>query len=221
MNLDQARFNMVEQQIRPWDVLDQTVLDTFRFLPREKFVPTAWQNLAFADIEIPLDHNENMMFPRVEARMLQELAITPTDQCLEIGTGSGFVTACIATLGQHVDSVDIYSEFSLQAESILNSINITNFSLYNDDASHGWQGIPAKLYDAIAVTGSLPEYITAFEQRLAPGGRLYITVGQRSVMYAMLIERDKEEENVFHRKTLFETWLKPLVGAEVMPSFQF
>ncbi|WP_020393583.1 protein-L-isoaspartate O-methyltransferase family protein [Thiolinea disciformis] len=219
MNLDQARFNMVEQQIRPWEVLDQTVLDAFRFLPREKFVPTAWQNLAFADIEIPLDHGEFMMHPRVEARMLQELAIKQTDQCLEIGTGSGFVTACLARLGQHVDSVDIHSDFSKQAEQKLKAINITNFNLYNDNAAAGWEGVAGKLYDVIAVTGSVPEYVPAFEQRLAPGGRLFMVVGSAPTMHALLITRDAEGK--LERRMSFELMLQALQGAEQKPSFQF
>jgi len=220
MNLDQARFNMVEQQIRPWGVLNQTILDAFRFLPREKFVPLDWQNLAFADLEIPIGYDESMMLPRIEARMLQALAIQTTDQCLEIGTGSGFVTACLAHLGQHVDSVELHSDFSLQAETRLHAINVTNFDLYNDDASNGWQGMAGKLYDVVAVTGALPDYIPAFEQRLAPGGRLYITVGTSPIRQALLVQRDQDDHTIYHRKTLFETWLNPLVGAEKPPSFQ-
>ena len=219
LNLDRARTNMVEQQIRPWAVLNQTVLDAFRFLPREKFVPAQWQNLAFADTEIPLGHGEKMMFPRIEARMLQELNIQSTDECLEIGTGSGFVTACLAYLSKHVDSVDLYADLSQQAEKNLHAANISNFNLYIDDAGYGWEGNSGKQYDVIALTGSLPEYNPVFEQRLKVGGRLFVIVGQAPTMHAMLIER--EEPNHFERHVLFETVLKPLEGTEPAPQFQF
>ncbi len=219
MNLEYARLNMIEQQIRPWAVLDQTTLDTLRFLPREKFVPPAWYKLAFADIEIPLGHGESMMHPRVEARMLQALRIQTDDQCLEIGTGSGFVTACMAQMSEHVDSIDLYRDFSKQAELNLAAQGITNFNLYTDDAAQGWNGLPGKHYDVIAVTGSVPEIAQAFEQRLAIGGRLFVVVGQRTAMHALLVTRDSEDE--FSRKTLFETHLKPLTGSETPPSFHF
>ncbi len=219
MNPEHARSNMVERQLRPWGVLNETVLDTFRFLPREKFVLPKWQNLAFADIEIPLGKGETMMNPRVEARMLQELAIQPTDHCLEIGTGSGFVTACLAHLGQHVDSVELRNEFSHLAETRLNDIKTTNFNLYNDDASEGWQGNSDKLYDVIAVTGSVPKYITAFEERLAIGGRLFIISGKQPAMHALLVTRENEHE--YSRNAVFETSLPPLAGSEVTTSFEF
>lgn len=219
MNQEHARFNMVEQQIRPWSVLNQTVLDTFRFLPREKFVPSEWQNFAFADIELPIGKGESMMQPRVEARMLQELAVRPTDHCLEIGTGSGFVTACLAHLGQHVDSVELHSEFSHQAETRLNNIEITNFNLYNDDASYGWQGNADKQYDVIAVTGSIPEYITAFEERLNIGGRLFIVSGKAPAMHALLVTREDADD--YSRSAVFETVLKPLTGSETVGLFKF
>lgn len=219
LNLDRARNNMVEQQIRPWAVLNQTVLNTFRFLPREKFVPVQWQSLAFADTEIPLAHGEAMMFPRIEARMLQDLDVQPNDECLEIGTGSGFVTACLAHLGKHVDSVDLYADFSQLAEKHLHAIDINNFNLYIDDASYGWEGNAGKQYDVIAVTGSIPEYNTAFEQRLTVGGRLFVIVGQAPTMHAMLITR--EDHRQFNRQVLFETVIKALDGAEPPAKFHF
>ncbi|PID99884.1 MAG: protein-L-isoaspartate O-methyltransferase [Thiothrix nivea] len=219
MNPEHARFNMVEQQIRPWSVLGETVLDTFRFLPRENFVPPQWRYLAFADTEIPIGHHETMMHPRVEARMLQELAVCPSDYCLEIGTGSGFVTACLAHLGRHVDSVDIHSDFSRQAEQRLNGIEITNFSLYNDDASQGWQGHSDQQYDVIAVTGSVAEYIPAFEERLTIGGRLFIVSGNAPAMHALRVTRDAKDE--YSRHVIFETSLKPLLGSEPVQNFIF
>lgn len=151
--------------------------------------------------------------------MLQELAVRPTDYCLEIGTGSGFVTACLAHLGQHVDSVEIHSDFSRQAEQRLENVGITNFNLYNDDASQGWKGNSDKQYDVIAVTGSIPEYITAFEERLNIGGRLFIVTGTQAAMHALLISRDAEDE--YSRTAVFETSLRPLLGSELIPAFEF
>lgn len=218
MDAEHARFNMIEQQIRPWDVLDQTVLDTLGLLPRERFVPAKWQKLAFADVEIPIGHGEAMMHPRVEGRMLQELAVRTTDHCLEIGTGSGFITACLAHLGKDVDTVELYPEFRQQAAERLKELDFNNVRYFTDDAAHGWQGNPDKSYDVIAVTASLPEYLPTFEQRLSVGGRLFIVSGQNPA-HALLITR--EEDNTFTRKALFETELKPLVGSELSKGFEF
>lgn len=219
LNLDRARHHMVEQQIRPWAAHNQTVLNTLRFLPREKFVQHQWVNLAFAEYELPLAHGEQMMTPTLEARLLQALAVNASDECLEIGTGSGFLTACLAHLGHHVDSVDLYSDFSVQAEQRLHSIELNNFTLYNDDACAGWEGNTGKQYDVIAVTGSIPRYTDAFEQRLTVGGRLFIIVGQAPVMQALLVTRSEEDE--FEQRVLFETQLKPLQGAELLPTLDW
>ncbi|SDZ96145.1 MAG: protein-L-isoaspartate O-methyltransferase [Candidatus Thiothrix putei] len=210
MNLEHARFNMIEQQIRPWDVLDQTVLDTFGFIQRELFVPKVHKALAFADVEIPLGHGEHMMFPRVEARMLQALEISPDDTCLEIGTGSGFITACLAHLSKHVDSVDIYEDFTRQAEERLFNLKLRNHTLHTADALRDWS--TGKQYNVIAVTGSMPTYLPRFEAQLAPGGRLFVVVGHGSVMQATLIKHEADSE--FTRTTLFETQLKALVGTD-------
>ncbi len=182
MNLEHARFNMIEQQIRPWDVLNQTILETFGFIQRELFVPKAHKALAFADVEIPIGHGEHMMFPRMEARMLQALNISPEDTCLEIGTGSGFVTACLSHLSKHVDSVDIYEDFIRQAEERLHSLKLRNHTLHTADALRDWAS--DKHYDVIAVTGSIPAYLPRFEAQLAPGGRLFIVVGHGAAMQA-------------------------------------
>lgn len=210
MNLEHARFNMIEQQIRPWDVLNQTILDTFGFIQRELFVPKVHKALAFADVEIPLAHGEHMMFPRVEARMLQALTISPDDTCLEIGTGSGFVTACLSHLSKHVDSVDIYEDFTRQAEERLFALKLRNHTLHTGDALRDWAS--GKQYDVIAVTGSIPVYLPRFEAQLAPGGRLFIVVGRGPAMQAMLVKH--EEDGEFTRTNLFETSLKALVGAD-------
>lgn len=217
MNLEQARFNMIEQQIRPWNVLDETILSTFGFIPRENFVSAEYRKLAFADVEIPLGNGEYMMHPRVEARMLQALAITSDDNCLEIGTGSGFVTACMAHLSKHVDSVDIHEDFTRQAEEHLLNTELKNYTLHTGDALRDWTS--GGLYNVIAVTGSVPTYLQRFEEQLAPGGRLFIVVGTGSSMQAMLVTR--QENGEFIRANLFETGLKPLVGADSGSSFVF
>jgi protein-L-isoaspartate(D-aspartate) O-methyltransferase len=216
MNFEQARFNMIEQQIRPWSVLDDTVLQTMGSIPRDIFVPDSMGSLAYADIEVPLEHDESMMFPRVEGRMLQELEINIDDECLEVGTGSGYVSACMANMANSVHSMDIYDDFLEQAEINLSQVNISNVTLEKKDALSALDS--RKQYDAIAVTGAIPEYLPLFEQLLKPGGRLFIVVGSNHIAHAMKVVR---ENNKFIRTTLFETELKPLVGIEVKSSFTF
>ena len=221
MNYEQARFNMVEQQIRPWSVLDGTVLQIMGSIPRDAFVADDVKSMAYADIEIPLGHGESMMFPRMEGRLLQELEIDIDDECLEIGTGSGFVTACMATMAKHVHSIDIYDDFLQSTNERLAENNIANVLLENKDIFEPTLKI-AKKYDAIAVTGSVPEYIPLFENLLKPQGRLFIVVGSGQTMHAMKVIRGEgEDHNIFARSSLFETRLKPLVGVETKSSFSF
>ena len=218
MNLEQARFNMIEQQIRPWSVLDQTVLQTMGSIPRDAFVPESLLSMAYADIEAPLAHGESMMFPRVEGRMLQELELDINDQCLEVGTGSGFVTACMATMSKHVDSIDIHEDFLEVASEKLAQHNIANVLLEHKDAFKDLSN-NRKKYDAIAVTGSIPEYIPLFEQLLKPNGRLFIIVGSGETMHAIKVQRDANDN--FVRTSIFETKLKSLVGVEEKSAFSF
>ena len=215
LNLEQARFNMVEQQVRPWDVLDPKVLELMETVARDAFVPEDHKNLAYADIEIPLGHDESMMAPKVEGRMLQALAVKPNDVVLEVGTGSGYVTALLGKLAGHVYSVEIIDAFKYEAGKKLAEHGIENVTLRSGDASQGWN--QQSRYDAIAVTGSLPEYHDGFEQSLALGGRLFVVVGEAPVMEAMLITRVGENE--FRREKLFETDLKALTNAEKTPEF--
>lgn len=217
MDMEQARFNMIEQQIRPCAVLDLTVLSTMGSLPRELFVPEALAKLAYADIEIPLEHDEAMMFPRIEGRMLQELEVGIDDECLEVGTGSGFVTACLANMSLHVDSIDIHQDFIESAETKLAMANISNVNFEVKNALTDLDS--SKQYDVIAVTGSIPEYIPLFEQLLKPNGRLFVVVGEDQVAHAMKVERTINDS--FIRTNLFETALKPLVGLEDKPEFIF
>lgn len=217
LDWEQARFNMIEQQIRPWDVLDPRVLDVLAETPRELFAPEAHKRLAFADLEVPLDHDQFMLAPKVEGRLLQALDVQPDDSVLEIGAGSGFLSACLAQLGSHVTSVDIFDDLADMAASNLQQAGLRNAIVECGDASQGWNS--NKQYDVIAVTGSLPEYHHGFEQLLAPGGRLFIVTGERPVMHAMLITSTGDSR--FSRTTLFETDLKPLVNAGKKPAFDF
>lgn len=204
-SLEKARYNMAEQQIRPWEVSDDQVLEIMQRIPREHFVPHAYRNLAFADLRIPLGHGEVMMEPKVEARMLQALAVKPSDQILEIGTGSGFLSACLATLGNNVTSYDIHEDFVESAREKLSLQGINNVHLHVGNALAA--ELPQNGFDVIAVTGSLSQYDTLLEQYLAPGGRLFVIVGESPVMNALLVFRRGEE---FMQEHLFETDLPPL-----------
>ena len=209
MNFDQARINMIEQQIRPWDVLDQRVLDVVAQVPREDFVPADYRKLAFADTHIPLGHGQVMMTPNVEARLLQALNVQPSDHIFEIGTGSGYLTACLATLGGHVTSMDIIAEFVEGAGQKLTSHAIHNVTLLAGDAlaALAKEGD----YDVIAVTGSLPLLPDPLSDRLKLNGRLFVILGQAPVMQAMLITRVGDQE--WSRESLFETALPGLQNA--------
>ena len=216
-NIDTARNNMIEQQIRPWDVLDMRVLDVLRDTPREAFVPEDKLDLAFMDIEIPIGHGETMLTPRVEGRLLQSLDLQPSDSVLEIGTGTGYLTACLARLAGAAFSVDIHEDFTQRAKSNLAAQGIDNVTLWTGDAAFGWDKSPS-VYDAVVVSGSLPAYDDCFEKLLKPGGRLFIVIGEPPVMEALLITR---VDDAFSRVSLFETSLKPLQGREPKPAFQF
>ena len=217
MNMAQARHNMIEQQIRPWDVLDQRVLELIEGLPRDKFVPSAYLKLAYADINIPLDHGQVMMAPKVEARMLQALNIKDTDTILEVGTGSGYVTALLARSGKHVYSVDIYPDVAAAAGRKLTELGIDNVTLETGDAVNGWDRHGP--YDVIAITGSLPTLPEGFLQSLKIGGRLFVVTGQEPVMEARLITRTSEQGWI--EQALFETVLPPLVNAPQPQRFVF
>ena len=215
MNMEQARFNMIEQQIRTWDVLDQGVLDLLARVPREDFVPLSYRNLAFADTHIPLGHGQVMMPPKLEARLIQSLNIKHEDVILEIGTGSGYLTALLASLGRHVFSVDICDEFTASAQRRLAEHDITNVTLETGDAALGWDKHGP--YDIIAITGSLPIYSEKFQQSLNLGGRLFAVFGTAPAMEALLITRRGALRWV--SESLFETSLPPLINAPHPPSF--
>lgn len=210
MNFEQARLNMIEQQIRPWEVLDQRVLDLLVEIPREDFVPAQYRKLAFTDMNIPLGHDEVMMSPKVEARMLQSLAIQSDDSILEVGTGSGYVTALLGRLGKQVYSVDIHGDFVEAAQAKLNKHHIQNVSLDVGDAAHGWDKHAP--YDVICITGSLPILPKAFMHQLNVGGRLFAIVGDPPAMDVMVITRVAEED--WSKEYIFETDLPSLQNAE-------
>lgn len=217
MNFERARFNMVEQQIRTWEVLDERILALVGRMPREDFVPPAYRKLAFVDMNIPLSHGQVMMAPKVEARMLQTLEVDPHDTVLEIGTGSGYVTALLAALSKHVHSVEILPELHTEAGAKLAAHGIRNATLELGDAASGWvQHAP---YDVIAVTGSLPLLPEQLRQQLKIGGRLFAIVGKSPAMEARLIRRI--ETDSWAETSLFETDLPPLLNARAPDKFVF
>jgi protein-L-isoaspartate(D-aspartate) O-methyltransferase len=214
-DIEQARFNMIEQQVRPWDVLDQRVLDAMQRIPRENFVPERYRSLAFADTNIPLGHDQVMMPPNLEGRLLQALAIQTTDTILEIGTGSGYLTACLATLGRHVTSIDIEPEFTAQAKDKLAAQGISNVTLDTADTASGVER--GKSFDVIAVTGSLPVLQQQFYDNLNTGGRLFVISVQLPIMEALLVTR--VDAGNWTRESLFETSIPPLLHAAQPQSF--
>ena len=209
IDIEQARFNMIEQQVRPCEVLDQRVLDIMSATPREDFVPEKYRSLAFADINIPLGHDQVMMAPKTEGRLLQVLDVQADDSVLEIGTGSGYLTACLSRLGNHVTSVDLFPEFREAAAAKLAAHGYRNVTLKDADAANGI-GSDTR-YDVIAVTGSLPLLQRQFHDNLALGGRLFVITGMPPVMEALLITRI--DEHNWSRESLFETSLPPLLHA--------
>lgn len=212
-----ARFNMIEQQIRPWEVLDPVVLDLIASTPREAFVSEEYQGLAFADIEIPLGHGQTMLSPKIEGRILQSLDIQPTDTVLEIGTGSGYLTALLAKLAKHVTSVELFDDLKAQAASRLAKLGLQNITLEVGDAAQGWSAVG---FDVIVYTGSLPVAPSiAMKQALNVGGRLFAVVGEAPVMEAMLIKRIAED--AYKQDIIFETCLPPLLHAAQPKRFNF
>ena len=217
MDIEQARYNMVESQIRTWEVLDQEVLDLLSVVKRERFVPEKWRELAFADMEIPLGQGQSMWPPKLEARALQELGLKKTDMVLEVGTGSGYFCALLAALTQHVYSVEFFPELSQQAAKTLKAEGIINVTLEIGDASHGWNKHAP--YDVIVLTGSVPLLIETYQQDLKPGGRLFAIVGDPPVMEAKLITC--AAPGAYASIDLFETCVAPLVNAPQPERFVF
>ena len=218
MDPKQARISMVEQQIRTWLVSDERVLGIMESVPRERFVPPAYQAWAFADMAIPLGHGQVMEEPKIAARILQELDIDPLDQVLEVGTGSGYLTAWLANLARHVPSVDIPEDFIAAARPRLEDCSLSNVTLGCRDLGIGLPGVEQQ-HDVIVVTGSLPLYHEGYHRALTIGGRLLLTIGTEPMMEAVLFTRVDVDRWV--RRSLFETCLPPLVNAPRPPAFTF
>jgi len=217
MDIEQARFNMVEQQIRTWDVLDPDILGLLFEVKRERFVPEVHRDLAFADLEVPLAHGEAMWQPKLEARVVQELAIAPGDSVYEVGTGSGHLTALLARRGKHVTTVEIHPDLQAAARERLAAAGIGNVTFLEGDGAREPLGESA--YDVIVLTGSTPVLPEAFAQRLNPGGRLFAVVGDLPVMKALLVRRG--DSAAAPPVTLFETVVKPLIHAAQPSRFRF
>ncbi len=213
VNFEQARYNLIEQQIRPWDVLDQGILEAIYNTPREEFVPNSYRNLALADIAIPLAHDQVMMLPKFEARLLQSVRLTAHDRVLEVGTGSGYLTALLAKLVKQVDSVDIFADFIQVAQTRLEKLQLSNVNLAVGDASKGWNA--TENYDVIILTGSVPQVSAQFKRQLTEQGRLFAVVGEGPLMEAQVITHTKIED--WHTQVLFETWLPPLLQGTPSP----
>ena len=217
MDLEKVRFNMIEQQIRPWDVLDDTVLSLLQRVKREEYVPEAYRAMAFMDLEIPLGQGETMLSPKVEARLVQELHIKPTDKVLEVGTGSGYMTALLASLAQHVHSIEIIPELSQTAAQKLAAHDINNVTLEVGDAARGWSRHAP--YDVIVVTGSLPVMPDELVTQIRLGGRLLAFVGTAPAMEARLTRLI--EPGVTDSEVIFETEVRALKNAPQPAQFVF
>ncbi|HEX9206768.1 MAG TPA: protein-L-isoaspartate O-methyltransferase [Steroidobacteraceae bacterium] len=211
-----ARRQMIEQQVRAWEVLDLRVLDAMQQVPREEFVPADYRDLAFADTCVPLGHGQVMLAPKVEGRILQALAIQPDDHALEVGTGSGFFAACIGRLARSVKTIDLFPDFVAAATAAFYRNGVHNVTAATADAM---QLAERDAYDVIAVTGSLPVYDARFEQALRLGGRLFVTVGTGPVLEARRITRTGTDD--WLRESLFETGMLPLIHAAEPPRFVF
>ncbi len=221
MDFEQARFNMIEQQIRPWEVLDQQVLDLLFAVKREDFVPPAYRAIAFTDLEIPLGHDQVMMAPKIEARVLQEIAPKPGETVLEIGTGSGYFTALLAKCAASVTSIEYFEDLSLAAQTKLAAANISNVQLKVGDAARSAEPMVSaqEQFDVIVLTGSVPMVPQGYLQKLRIGGRFFAIVGDSPVMKATLIT--KAAENQLVSAEVFETMLTPLIHAAQPSRFDF
>ncbi len=216
MSTLQAREQMIEQQVRAWDVLDARVLEVLRQVPREAFVPPQHRFLAFADVEVPLPCAQHMLRPSVVGRLLQALSLTGGERVLEVGAGSGFVTACLRAASASVHSLEIFPELAELARRNIAALGLRNVEILDQDAS---RLDSVTRYDAIAVTASLPIPDERFQRQLAVGGRLFVVVGTPPVMEARLVRRVTED--AWGTESLFETVIDPLIHATSPPGFVF
>lgn len=214
--MHEAREQMIGQQVRAWSVLDERVLNVMREVPRELFVPPDQRFLAFADAEVPLPHGQSMLRPSVAGRLLQSLELKSTDRVLEVGTGSGFLTACLAASSEYVRSVELFPELAEMARGNLRSLGVRNTEVTTADVS---EVDTAERYDVIAITASLPLYDPRFQLQLELGGRLFVVVGEAPVMEARLVRRVAADR--WELESLFETVIDPLIHARHPDEFVF
>jgi len=212
-HLKQARENMIEQQVRPWDVLDQRVLDVLAQVPRDEFVAEEHRGLAYSDYQLPIGFGQTLFKPTVDGRLLQTLALKPTDSVLEIGTGSGYLTTCLARLSQHCDSIEIHPELHAKAKSYIDALGVTNVSLHLQDGSEAWDSRDA--YDAIAFGGAIGEIPETYKQKMALGGRLFAVIGDNNQPTMEAIQLTRLSETEWITDSLFETQVDPLVNFSV------
>lgn len=217
LDLNQARFNMVEQQIRTWEVLDLDVLDLLQNTPRENFVPEKYKSVAYSEIEIPLSHGVKMLSPMIQGHLLQALELKSTDVVLEIGTGTGYVAAMLAKAAQHVYCVDFYGDMLAIATENLKNLGIQNFTTAERDAPQGWEEHGP--YNAIALNGSMKEVPQTLKEQLKIGGRLFVIEGEAPTMRCKLITRT--DANQWHEHVLFETNVAALLNCGATPKFIF
>ena len=216
LDVNTARRQMIEQQVRAWEVLDLRVLAAMERVRREEFTPPAYRDLAFADMNVPLGHGRCMLAPKLEGRILQSLELGPEDDVLEVGTGSGYFAACLGALARSVRSIEIHADLAAAARGNLARNDVHNVAVETVDA---FALAPTDRYDAVVLTGSLPVYDARFESWLADGGRLFVVVGQGTVMEARRVTRSGRGET--ETQSLFETVMEPLIHAAEPPKFVF
>ncbi|HIF50185.1 MAG TPA: protein-L-isoaspartate O-methyltransferase [Thiotrichaceae bacterium] len=217
MDIEQARFNMIEQQIRTWDVLDMDVLELFNEIHREEFIPDAYRELSFADTRIPLGHNQTTMTPKVEARLLQAIALKGDETVLEIGTGCGYLTTLLAKSAKHVRSIDIFPDFIKTANDNIIKTGLVNIELENIDVYSLFD--QSEKYDVLVLTASLPEMDNRFLRLLNNGGRMFAIIGESPAMEACVLT--KQDDSNYTIESFFEIDLPALIGAEQKESFEF
>ncbi|KAF3997463.1 protein-L-isoaspartate O-methyltransferase family protein [Glaciimonas immobilis] len=221
MNIEQARFNMIEQQIRPWNVLELDVLNLLTVVRREEFVPAAYRSLAFSDTEIPLpgDGGESMLSPKVEARLLQEAAVKKHESVLEIGSGSGYMAALLAHKARHVVTVEIDAQLAAFAEKNLSAYGVRNVEVVEGNGAQGWLEGKETTYDVIIISGSLATLPVTFLEQLNVGGRIVAIIGEAPVMTAQVITHVSGA--AYDTRNLFETSARPLRGVAPRSHFKF
>jgi len=217
MDIEQARFNMIEQQIRPWEVPDQDVLDLLNEIHREEFIPDAYKDLSFADMRIPIGHEQTTMMPKVEARLLQSLRLKADETVLEIGTGCGYLTTLLAKSAKHVKSIDIYPDFIVAATDKIIKTGLTNIELECADAYSLLD--KSEKYDVLVLTASLPKMDEQFLNLLNNSGRMFAIIGESHAMEACVLT--KQENGAYSKESLFETDLPALIGSEQKEKFVF